>query len=141
MQWSASAKEIWVQAEAFATRSLYCVNHVDAFEECQSTWAFFLYVAIGGLAVIGLIVTWHFISYRLKWRRVMRQRWLDQQVAPEDVMSRAKWAGDASPGADLSTAEIARQIRAEKNRQKLRGTAAQEPAKGDRHLGIDILHK
>jgi hypothetical protein len=56
-------------------------------------------------------------------------------------MEQAKWSGENAFDTGLSEAEIARRIRAEKDRIKAAGTASKDRDKGDPNLGIDVLHR
>lgn len=134
--------ETWVEVVALAKRGGYCLNNVDAFEECRPFWAALMYVLIAVAVIVALIIFSHFISYRLKRRAVMRRRELELEVASEEVMQELRWSGESSLDTEMSSAQIARRIREEKERlKKADARESTDTSKGDRNMGIDILHR
>jgi len=135
------AREAWIQIAWLFTRGGYCFNNVDAFDECRPFWAALMFIVIGIGVLVLLIVGKHVLTERLKYRKILKRREAELEIASESVMEQAKWSGEKAFDTGLSEAEIAQRIRAEKERIKAAATALRDDDKGDPNLGIDLLHR
>src|SRR6185436_579575 len=135
------AREAWIQITWVFTRGAYCFNNVDAFDNCRPFWATLMFGVIGVGVLVLLIVGKHVPGEHLKYRKIMRRRQAELEVAPESVMEQARWSGEKAFDTDLSAAEITQRIKAEKDRVKAAASAPKAGDKGDPNLGIDLLHR
>ena len=129
----------WIQW--YAGLSKECLKDAGRFDECNMVW-----VAIGILLAViciaGLLaVTVHFLRERAAHRRAWRRRLAEGEVAAPEVMDKHRWQAEGAADAGLSKKEIARQIREAKIRKRFENAPAADTSKGDKALGIDILHR
>jgi hypothetical protein len=135
------AREAWIQIAWLSTRGAYCFNNVDAFDDCRPFWAALMFSVIAVGVLVLLIVGKHVLAEHLKYRKVMKRREAELEVAPESEMVQARWSGEKAFDTGLSEAEIAQRIKAEKERVKAAGSTPRDGDKGDPHMGIDVLHR
>lgn len=135
------AKEAWIHLTWLFTRGGYCFNNVDTFDECKPFWATLMFTIIGIGVVVLLVVGKHFLTEHLKYRQILKRREEELEIASCEVMQQAKWNDKKAFDTDLSEAEIAQRIKAEKDRIKAAASVSKDRDKGDPNLGIDVLHR
>jgi len=63
-------------------------------------------------------------------------------VLVQEEMAKVMWTGDAALGANLSQEEMIRLIKEAKAQRKVEtATSPSDKARGDKTLGIDVLHR
>jgi hypothetical protein len=135
------AQEAWLFISRMLTRGRYCFDNVTAFDECQSFWI----IVIAGFIVLGILgfvlVGRQVLRDYLKYRRVLKRREVELEVAAPEVMDQARWTGDKTLDPGLTQSEMIRRIKAEKDRLKATSPGSKDQPKGDPNLGIDVLHR
>jgi hypothetical protein len=129
----------WIQWHAGLARE--CLKDAGRFDECNAVWGV-AGILIGTVCAVGLAwVAAHFLRERAAYRRAWRQRMADAEVASAEEMEKHRWKAVEAEASGLSKEEIARRIRDAKTLKRFENAPAADTAKGDKALGIDILHR
>lgn len=137
-----SIKAFLGQLNWYAGLGKACISDAGRFDECEGFWAV-IGIAVGIVGIVTLaFIARHFLRERAAYLRAWKKKQAELAIADSETMAKAMWKGEGAFGAELSKDEIIRRIKAAKAQKRLEvGSSAGEAPKGDKSLGIDVLHR
>jgi len=115
----------WKSLEPIFAYVSYCFSEPMQAPVCRPFWTWVMIGALSIGALMLLVLTWKFVSYKLKLAAAWRAQEQRDRIPDEATFKKVSWEGDKAYSGELGGEEIERRIRAAVNQRRLENLAKQ----------------